>query len=130
MQTAAPTTAAPPSGAIQADYEFPYLAHAPMEPLSATVDVGAPGCACGVKLWVGSQQQTIDRMAVARALGVAPRTVQIFTMPAGGSYGRRATASSDYIVEAAQVANAYSALGHQGPVKVMWSREDDMRGGY
>lgn len=130
VQTAAPTTAAPPSGAIQADYEFPYLAHAPMEPLSATVDVGAPGCACGVKLWVGSQQQTIDRMAVARALGVAPRTVQIFTMPAGGSYGRRATASSDYIVEAAQVANAYSALGHQGPVKVMWSREDDMRGGY
>jgi isoquinoline 1-oxidoreductase beta subunit len=115
---------------IQADYEFPYLAHAPMEPLNATVDIGPPGCACGVKVWVGSQFQTIDRAAVAKALGVAPDTVQLFTMMAGGGFGRRAVPSSDYVVEAANVAKAYNAAGHRGPVKVIWSREDDIRGGY
>lgn len=116
---------------IQADYEFPYLAHAPMEPLSATVDIGPPGCACGVKVWAGSQFQTIDRLAVAKTLGIAPETVQLFTMMAGGGFGRRAVPSSDYIVEAVNVARAYiAATGLHGPVKTIWSREDDIRGGY
>jgi isoquinoline 1-oxidoreductase subunit beta len=115
---------------IQADYEFPYLAHAAMEPLSCTVDVGAPNCDCGVKVWVSSQLPEADRLAVANALQVSPDKIQVFTMMAGGSFGRRAAPSSDYVIEAAHVANAYTNAGHLGPVKVIWSREDDMRGGH
>ncbi len=115
---------------IQADYAFPYLAHAPMEPLNCTIDIGPPNCNCGVKVWVGSQFQTIDRAAVARTLGVPVEKVELFTMMAGGGFGRRAVPTSDYVVEAANVAKAYVAAGYRGPVKVIWSREDDIRGGY
>lgn len=122
---------APPAAArIRKDYEFPYLAHAAMEPLSCTVDVGPANCACGIKIWGGSSLQTSDRAAVAKALGVAPEKVQIFTLTSGGDYGRRSTPTSDYVVEAAHVSAAYLAAGHLGPVKTIWTREDDLRGGY
>ncbi len=116
---------------IQADYEFPYLAHAPMEPLNCTIDVqSAGGKISGAKVWVGSQFQTIDQGAIAKVLGVAPEKIELNTMMAGGGFGRRAITTSDYVVEAANVAKAYAAAGHSGPVKVIWSREDDIRGGY
>jgi isoquinoline 1-oxidoreductase beta subunit len=111
---------------ISAVYEFPYLAHAPMEPLNCVIDLKADSCT----VWAGSQFQTFDQAAIARTAGLQPETVTLNTMTAGGGFGRRAVPSSDYIVEAVNVAKAYRAAGNNGPLKVIWSREDDIRGGY
>jgi isoquinoline 1-oxidoreductase beta subunit len=111
---------------ISALYEFPYLAHAPMEPLNCVVDLRRDGCT----IWAGSQFQTLDQAAAARTAGLKPEQVTLHTMMAGGGFGRRATPGSDYIVEAVNVAKAYAKAGKSGPVKVIWSREDDIKGGY
>jgi isoquinoline 1-oxidoreductase subunit beta len=111
---------------ISALYEFPYLAHAPMEPLNCVVDLRADSCT----VWAGTQFQTADHAAVAATTGLKPEQVTVNTMMAGGGFGRRAVPTSDYIVEAVNVAKAWRAAGHAGPVKVMWSREDDIKGGY
>lgn len=111
---------------ISAVYEFPYLAHAPMEPLNCVVDLHADRCT----VWAGTQFQTADHAAVAKTAGLKPEQVTVNTMMAGGGFGRRAVPTSDYIVEAVNVAKAYRAAGHAGPVKVVWSREDDIKGGY
>ncbi len=111
---------------INAVYEFPYLAHAPMEPLNCVVDLKADACT----VWAGSQFQTMDQAAAAKTAGLKPEQVTLHTMTAGGGFGRRAVPSSDYIVEAVNVAKAYAKDGKGGPVKVIWSREDDIKGGY
>ncbi|HEX8957755.1 MAG TPA: xanthine dehydrogenase family protein molybdopterin-binding subunit [Burkholderiaceae bacterium] len=115
---------------ITAVYEFPYLAHAPMEPLNCVVDLKADSCT----VWAGTQFQTIDQGAIARTAGMKVEQVTLNTMMAGGGFGRRAVPTSDYLVEAVNVAKIWNASGHAagkgGPVKVMWSREDDIRGGY
>jgi isoquinoline 1-oxidoreductase beta subunit len=111
---------------ISAVYEFPYLAHAPMEPINCTVDLKTDSCT----LWVGSQFQTGDQAAAAKTAGLKPEQVTLHTMMAGGGFGRRAVPTSDFVVEAVNIAKAWKAAGHQGPVKMMWSREDDIRGGY
>lgn len=111
---------------ITAEYEFPYLAHAPMEPLNCVVDLKADACT----VWAGTQFQTIDQGAIARTAGLKPEQVTLNTMMAGGGFGRRAVPTSDYIVEAVNVAKAYLASGKKGPIKVIWSREDDIKGGY
>ncbi|HEX2531887.1 MAG TPA: xanthine dehydrogenase family protein molybdopterin-binding subunit [Burkholderiaceae bacterium] len=111
---------------IIAEYEFPYLAHAPMEPLNCVVDLRDGACT----VWAGTQFQTVDQMAVARTAGLQPEQVTLHTMMAGGGFGRRAVPTSDYIVEAVNVAKAYRATGKQAPIKLIWSREDDIRGGY
>jgi len=107
---------------ISATYEFPYLAHAPMEPLNCVVDLKADSCT----IWAGSQFQTMDAVAAAKTAGLKPEQVTLHTMMAGGGFGRRAVPTSDYIVEAVNVAKAWG----KGPVKVVWSREDDIKGGY
>jgi isoquinoline 1-oxidoreductase beta subunit len=107
---------------ISATYEFPYLAHAPMEPLNCVVDLKGDSCT----IWAGSQFQTLDAVAAAKAAGLTPDKVTLHTMMAGGGFGRRAVPTSDYIVEAVNVAKAWG----KGPVKVIWSREDDIKGGY
>jgi len=107
---------------ISATYEFPYLAHAPMEPLNSVVDLKADSCT----IWAGSQFQTLDAVAAAKAAGLTPDKVTLNTMMAGGGFGRRAVPTSDYLVEAVNVAKAWG----KGPVKVIWSREDDIKGGY
>jgi isoquinoline 1-oxidoreductase beta subunit len=111
---------------ISAVYEFPYLAHAPMEPLNCVVDLKADSCT----VWAGTQFQSADHAAVAVTTGLKPGQVTVNTMMAGGGFGRRAVPSSDYIVEAVNVAKAYRAAGKNGPLKVIWSREDDIKGGY
>jgi isoquinoline 1-oxidoreductase subunit beta len=111
---------------IVAEFEFPYLAHAPMEPLNCIVDLGTDACT----VWAGSQFQTVDQGAVARTTGLKPEQVTLHTMMAGGGFGRRAVPTSDYIVEAVNVAKAWRASGKNSPVKVVWSREDDIKGGY
>ena len=71
---------------ISASYEFPYLAHAPMEPLAAVVKLDGKTC----EIWTGDQFQTIDQMNAAHAAGLEPRQVSIHTLYGGGSFGRRA----------------------------------------
>ncbi len=111
---------------ISAVYEFPYLAHAPMEPINCTVDLKDDACT----LWVGSQFQTGDQAAAAATAGLKPEQVTLHTVMAGGGFGRRAVPTSDFVVEAVNVAKAYKAAGNRGPVKMIWSREDDIKGGY
>ena len=106
---------------IEAVYEVPYLAHAMMEPLNCLVDLRSDRC----EIWTGTQLQTLDRAAAAKVAGLAPEQVQIHTTLLGGGFGRRANPTSDFIVEAVEVAKAVRA-----PVKVVWTREDDIRGGW
>ena len=109
---------------VSASYEFPYLAHAPMEPLDAVVKLDANGC----EIWAGDQFQTIDQAHAAATAGLKTEQVTIHTLYAGGSFGRRANDASDYIVEAVSIAKALGANGI--PVKLQWTREDDIRGGF
>ena len=111
---------------ITAEFAFPYLAHAPMEPLNCLIDYDGSAC----KVSAGSQFQTVDQAAIAATLGLKPEQVKLTTVMAGGGFGRRAVPTSDYLVEAAQVAKAWKAAGHAGPLKLVWTREDDIRGGY
>ena len=106
---------------LEADYEVPYLAHAPMEPLNCTVKVDGDRC----EIWTGTQFQTMDQKAAADVLGLKPEQVAIHTTFLGGGFGRRATATSDFVREATEVAKAAKV-----PVKVVWTRDDDIRGGY
>ena len=108
---------------LSASYEFPYLAHAPMEPLDAVVKLGANSC----EIWAGDQFQTVDQANAARTAGLDPQQVSIHTLYAGGSFGRRANPGSDYIVEAVSIAKAFGADGT--PIKLQWTREDDIHGG-
>jgi isoquinoline 1-oxidoreductase beta subunit len=108
---------------VSASYEFPYLAHAPMEPLDAVVKLTASSC----EIWAGDQFQTMDQGNAAKAAGLDPQQVTINTLYAGGSFGRRANVWSDYIVEAVSIAKAFGADGT--PIKLQWTREDDLHGG-
>jgi isoquinoline 1-oxidoreductase beta subunit len=97
-----------------------------MEPLNAVVDLKADGCT----VYCGSQFQTVDQIRIASTAGLQPEQVNLVTMFAGGGFGRRAVPTSDYLVEAVNVAKAMKAAGVDAPVKVIWSREDDIKGGY
>ncbi|WP_126282833.1 xanthine dehydrogenase family protein molybdopterin-binding subunit [Burkholderia stagnalis] len=108
---------------LSASYEFPYLAHAPMEPLDAVVKLTADSC----EIWAGDQFQTVDQGNAAQVAGLKPEQVKIHTLYAGGSFGRRANVWSDYVVEAVSIAKALGANGK--PVKLQWTREDDITGG-
>jgi isoquinoline 1-oxidoreductase beta subunit len=107
---------------VEAVYEFPFLAHAPLEPLNCVARLGADDC----EIWAGSQIQTWDQANAAAAAGLDVRSVRINTLFAGGSFGRRANPPSDYISEAVHVAKA---SGGRAPVHLVWTREDDIRGG-
>ncbi|ATC62565.1 twin-arginine translocation pathway signal protein [Nibricoccus aquaticus] len=111
---------------IEADYAVPYLAHAPMEPLNATVHL-RDGEA---EIWTGTQFQTVDHMTAATVLALKPDKVQLHTTFLGGGFGRRATPASDWIVEACHIAKAARTAGITVPIKTVWTREDDLAGGY
>jgi isoquinoline 1-oxidoreductase beta subunit len=106
---------------VTAEYDVPYLAHAMMEPLNCVVDLRSDSC----EIWTGTQFETVDRLNAAQAAALPPERVQIHTTLLGGGFGRRANPASDFVVEAVHVAKAAKA-----PVKVVWTREDDMRGGW
>ncbi|MFI8619024.1 molybdopterin cofactor-binding domain-containing protein [Acidovorax sp. NPDC077693] len=111
---------------ISAEYVFPYLAHAPMEPLNCTVKLDGDKA----ELWMGTQMPGLDAMAAAKTLGLEPQNVKVHTQMAGGGFGRRAIPTSDYVVEACGVAKAARTAGITAPVRTLWSREDDIKGGY
>jgi len=106
---------------VEADYEFPFLAHATMEPLNCAARIGTDVC----EIWTGTQFQTGDQMAAAKIAGLKPEQIQLHTTFLGGGFGRRANPRSDFVSEAVHVAKASGM-----PVKVVWTREDDLRGGY
>lgn len=108
---------------LSVSYEFPYLAHAAMEPLNCVAQITKEGC----EIWNGDQSQTADQKSVAELLGINVDQVKINTLYAGGSFGRRANPHSDYVLEAVHIAKAN---GNDTPVKMVWTREDDMRAGY
>ncbi len=101
---------------IAADYEVPFLAHAPMEPLNCTADVSGDKCS----VWASTQGQSAAREIAVRITGLPPEKVEVHTLYMGGGFGRRAAA--DYIGEAVEVSKAVGA-----PVKLTWSREDDLQ---
>jgi isoquinoline 1-oxidoreductase beta subunit len=107
---------------IVAEYEFPYLAHAPMEPLNTTIRFDGDRA----EAWAGSQFQTADQAAIAEVLGFKPEQVTFHTEMAGGGFGRRATPDSHVAREAATIAKRFRGT----PVKLVWTREDDVQGGY
>jgi len=106
---------------ITAEYDVPYLAHAMMEPLNCVVDLRSDSC----EIWTGTQFETVDRANAAKTAGLPPEKVKLNTTLLGGGFGRRANPASDFVVEAVNVAKVARA-----PVKVVWTREDDLAGGW
>ncbi len=108
---------------LEGSYEFPYLAHASLEPLNAIARIGDDGT---VEVWGGHQMPDLYQAVAAQVAGVTPDKVKLHVMKTGGSFGRRAVSDADLIVEAVATAKA---LGPGKPVKIQWTRENDMRGG-
>ncbi len=111
---------------LSAEFVFPYLNHAQMEPLACTVDLKADACA----LYFASQMPGVDAGAVAKSTGLAPEKVSVHVQMGGGGFGRRAVPTSEYVLESVAVAKALASAGKRAPVKVIWSREDDLKAGY
>ncbi|MEX0735195.1 MAG: molybdopterin cofactor-binding domain-containing protein [Steroidobacteraceae bacterium] len=118
-----PQTALAGDGVIEAEFVLPYLAQSPMEPLDGYLRWDPQGA----QARYGCQLQTADQQAIAKVLGLPAERVAIETLFAGGSFGRRAQHDQQFAVELAEVAKA---IGPGRPVKLVWTREDDIRGGY
>lgn len=107
---------------LEAEYRFPFLAHAALEPLNGVIALSADRA----EMWMGSQWQTSDQNAAAEVLGLAPESVAINTTLTGGSFGRRTTQDNHFVAELSHLARAAGP----GSYKLVWSREDELRGGY
>ncbi|OWZ88970.1 twin-arginine translocation pathway signal protein [Sinorhizobium sp. LM21] len=108
---------------IEATFEFPYLAHSAMEPLNAVARRNEDGT---LEVWGGHQFPDVYQMLAGQIVGITPDKVHLHVMKSGGSFGRRAVFDGDVVVESVYVAKA---IGFRAPVKVQWTREDDMRAG-
>jgi isoquinoline 1-oxidoreductase beta subunit len=108
---------------FDATYQFPFLAHASMEPMNCVVQLRAEAC----EIWNAEQFHTGDQGVIASMLGLAPEQVKINMLYSGGSFGRRGNAFADYLADTTAIA---MADGSGRPVKMVWMREDDMRGGF
>lgn len=106
---------------ISAEYVFPYLAHAPMEPLNCTVKIENDSC----EIWTGTQLPGGEQAAAAKILGLKPEQVKVNIPFLGGGFGRRATPACDFVSEAVHIAKASGK-----PIKMVWTREDDMKSGF
>ncbi len=111
------------SKVIEATYEFPYLAHAPLEPQNAIARMNDDGV---LEVWGGHQIPDMYQAISAKIANIKPENVKLHVMKTGGGFGRRAVADGDVVSEAVSIAKA---IDYRAPVKVQWTREDDMRGG-
>jgi len=108
---------------VEAEFEFPYLAHAPLEPLDSIVRFDGSSA----EIWAGSQLQTVDHATAAGVFRIKPEAIQIHTLWAGGSFGRRAHGDSHMVGDTCEIAKA---LANGAPVKLLWTRDDDIKGGW
>jgi isoquinoline 1-oxidoreductase beta subunit len=108
---------------MEASFELPFLAHAALEPLNAVARMNQDGT---LEVWGGHQMPDLYQAVAAEIAGIAPDQVTLHVMKTGGGFGRRACPDSDVIAEAVGIAKA---LGWRAPVKVQWTRENDMQGG-
>jgi isoquinoline 1-oxidoreductase subunit beta len=111
------------ANSVDAEFTFPYLAHAPMEPLNCIMELSADRA----EIWSGCQLHSIDTYLVSKALGMKPEQIRIHTQYGGGSFGRRGNPVADWTLELAAVAKA---INGRAPVHVVWTREDDIKGGF
>ena len=119
MDAEGDTSALSSDGALQAEYEVPYLAHATMEPMNCTLAIGEDGAA---DVWVGHQNQLFARNAIAETLGLEAAKITMHPVYLGGGFGRRA--EMDFVTLGARIAQQLDT-----PVKIIWSRETDMTNG-
>jgi isoquinoline 1-oxidoreductase beta subunit len=106
---------------IEAEYTFPYLAHATMEPLNCTIKVEGDTC----DIWTGTQAPGFEQAAAAKILGLKQDNVKVHSMFLGGGFGRRGNPDTDYVSEAAYIVKASGK-----PIKMIWTREDDTQATY
>ena len=123
FETKGDTTKPTEGQVFEATYDFPFLAHATMEPMNCVAEISGGKA----KLTFGSQIPTVDQLNTAKIVGMLPGAVEIETLFAGGSFGRRANFQSDYVTECVHIAKK---VGKGRPVKLVWTREDDMTAGY
>jgi isoquinoline 1-oxidoreductase beta subunit len=108
---------------VEAEFRIPYLAHAPMEPLDCVLQFHGDSA----ELWSGCQLASIDQLVASQVLGLTEDKIKIHTVYAGGSFGRRGNPMGDWVVELASIAKVYK---QRVPIQLIWSREDDLQGGY
>jgi isoquinoline 1-oxidoreductase beta subunit len=104
---------------LEAIYEYPYQAHAPLETMNCTADVRAGSC----NIWVPTQAPEAAQQAAAKLLGIPADAVQVNVTMLGGGFGRRLQV--DYVLEAVEISKAIGK-----PVQVLWTRDDDMKHGF
>lgn len=108
---------------ISATFDFPYVTHAPMEPMAAVCKLTKTSC----EIWSGTRNQMVDHENAVKITGLPPDRVQLHTVRGGGAFGKRGPGDAEYKAEVVEIAHA---LGGDGvPVKVIWTREDDIRAG-
>jgi isoquinoline 1-oxidoreductase beta subunit len=107
------------STTLEATYEVPYLAHACMEPMTCVAEIGEDGC----DVWVGTQAQTRTQQTAMAITGLPQERVRVHTLFLGGGFGRRS--EQDFVRDAVSLAQQTGR-----PVKVIWSREDDIQHDY
>lgn len=107
---------------IEASYVSDYAYHAQMEPLNAVASISSSGDAADI--WCGTQSQTLAQEATANVLGISRSKVKLHDMLLGGGFGRRGHRDQDFVIDAVLMAKAAGR-----PVKVLWTREDDMHNG-
>ncbi len=107
----------------EAEFRFPFLAHAPLETLDAVIEVRGDSA----EIWMGSQFPALDKPTAVQVLGIPAENLTLNVMFAGGSFGRRAQPSAHIAAEVAEIAKA---AGGDGAWKLLWTREDDLTGGY
>lgn len=108
---------------LEAEFTFPYLAHAPMEPLNCVLELHGDSA----EMWSGCQLQSIDQFVAAQVLGLKPEQIKIHTLLGGGSFGRRGNPLADWIVEVAEIVKGIQG---RAPVHLVWTRDDDIKGGF
>jgi isoquinoline 1-oxidoreductase beta subunit len=111
------------SQVVEAEFVFPYLAHAPMEPIAGSIALSPTGA----EIWAGSQVQSLDAHFAAKVLGFETEQIKINNLLGGGSFGRRGNPHGDWARELAEIAKA---IGGTAPIRLVWTREDDIKGGY